>query len=64
MILILLLGGMETWRRWKLRRSGSEEQQDYYRVPTRARLAVAAVYIGLVVALALGMDATHVARSL
>jgi hypothetical protein len=63
MILILLLGAMETWRRWKLRRSGDEAQQEYYRVPPRARLAVAAVYVGLIVVLALGMDATFIERS-
>lgn len=62
MILILLLGGMETWRRWKLRRSGDEAQAEYYRVPPRARLGVAAVYVGLVVALAVGMDATFLER--
>jgi Zn-dependent protease len=64
MLIILLLGAMETWRRWKLRRSGSEEQAEYYRVPPRARLAVAAVYVGLIVVLALGMDLTHLPRTL
>ena len=63
-LLILLLGGLETWRRWKQRRAGSEEQQAYYRVPPAARLAVAAVYIGLIVALAVGLDATHLTRTL
>jgi Zn-dependent protease len=63
-LLILLLGGFETWRRWKQRRAGSEEQQAYYRVPPAARLAVAAVYIGLIVALAVGLDATHLTRTL
>jgi Zn-dependent protease len=62
MILILLLGGMETWRRWKLRRSGDESQQEYYRVPPRARLAVAAVYVALIVVLAVGMDVTFLER--
>ena len=64
LLLILLLGGFETWRRWKQRRSGSEEQQAYYKVKPAQRLAVAAVYIGLIVGLALGMDATFVERSL
>jgi Zn-dependent protease len=64
MLIILLLGAMETWRRWRLRRAGGEEQQAYYRVAPRHRLLVAAVYVGLVVALALGMDATHVPRDL
>ena len=63
MLIILLLGAMETWRRWKLRRAGSEGQQAYYRVAPRARLVVAAVYVGLIVVLALGMDLTHIERT-
>jgi Zn-dependent protease len=63
-LLILLFGGLETWRRWKARRAGSEQQQAYYRVPPAARLAVAAVYVGLIVALAVGLDATHLPRTI
>jgi Zn-dependent protease len=63
-LLILLFGGMETWRRWKQRRAGGEEQQAYYRVRPRDRLIVAAVYVGLIVALVIGMDATHITRTL
>jgi Zn-dependent protease len=62
-ILFVLLGGMETWRRWKQRREGTEETQAYYRVAPRHRLMVAAVYIGLIALLALGMDATHLQRT-
>ena len=47
--------GMETWRRWKLRGTRSLEQAAYYRVSPRNRLLVGAVYIGLIVALAIGM---------
>src|SRR5215210_8034352 len=51
--LILIFGGMETWRRWKTRKDpGSAE---YYRVPPRARLAVGLVYVGLAAALVVGM---------
>lgn len=64
LILILLLGGMETWRRWKARRAGAEHDQAYYDVAPRHRLAVGAVYVGLIIALAVGMDLTHIARSL
>jgi len=60
LLLILLLGGWETWRRWKARKD--PESQAYHRVPTRSRLAIAAVYIGLAVTLALGMDATFIER--
>jgi Zn-dependent protease len=63
-LLILLLGGMESWRRWKARKEGGAEQQAYYRVAPRDRLAVAAVYIGLIVVLAYGMHASHIERSL
>jgi Zn-dependent protease len=62
--LILLFGGMETWRRWQARRAGTEEQEAYYRVSPRDRLAVAAVYVGLVVILAYGMHAAHFERTL
>jgi Zn-dependent protease len=60
MLLILLVGGMETWRRWKQR--NEPEQQRFHQVRPRARLAVAVTYVGLAVLLALGMDATFVER--
>src|SRR3954454_1438979 len=62
LILIVLLGGMETWRRWKQRKS--PEAQEYNRVPASTRVAVAVVYLGLVVALGIGVDLTHLQRSL
>jgi hypothetical protein len=61
MLLILLFGGMETYRRWKLR--GTPEAQVYHRVTGRQRAAIAAVYIVLAIALAIGMDATHLERT-
>jgi len=63
-LLILLLGGMETWRRWKARRAGGDEQEAYYAVAPRHRALIAAVYVGLIVALVVGMDVTHIARSI
>jgi Zn-dependent protease len=60
MLLILLFGGMETWRRWRSRKD--PESREYHQVSARTRWAVAGVYLGLAVALALGMDATHIAR--
>ena len=63
LILILLLGGMETYRRWKTRKQGAEGNAAYYAVAPRHRLMVAVVYIGLIAALAVGMDATFVDRS-
>ncbi len=63
-LLVLLFGGLETWRRWKARRAGGQENQAYYRVPPAARLVVAAVYIGLILALGIGLDATHLPRTI
>jgi Zn-dependent protease len=63
LILIALLGGYETYRRWKQRKSGEEGNADYYRVKPVHRLLVAAVFVGLIVALAIGMDLTHVERT-
>ena len=61
MLLILLFGGLETWRRWKARKTPESQ-----RVPPRSsratRAAVAAVYIGLAALLAVGMDATFIER--
>jgi Zn-dependent protease len=59
-LIIVLLGGFETWRRWKLRKT--PESQRYHRVRPATRAAVAGVYVGLALALAVGMDLTHLER--
>src|SRR5215210_520102 len=63
LILILLLGGMETWRRWRTRKEGLEGNQAYYRVKPAHRLLVGVVYVGLIAFCAIGMDLTFVDRS-
>jgi Zn-dependent protease len=63
LLIFVLLGGMETWRRWKLRGTRSLEQAAYYRVSPRNRLLVGAVYIGLIVALVFGMHEAHILTS-
>jgi Zn-dependent protease len=63
LILIVLLGGFETYRRWKHRKEGLEGNEDYYKVKPVHRALVAVVYVGLIVALAVGMDMTHVQRT-
>ncbi len=63
LLLFVLLGGMETWRRWQLRKSRSLEQAAYYRVSPRNRALVGAVYIGLIVALVFGMNEAHILSS-
>jgi Zn-dependent protease len=63
LILILLLGGLETWRRWKTRKQGLEGNAAYYRVKPVHRLMVGAVYVGLIIICAVGMDVSFVDRS-
>ena len=63
LILIVLLAAFETYRRWKYRKEPLEGNTEYYKVAPRHRLAVAAVYVGLIALLALGMDASFVERS-
>ena len=63
-LLILVFAGFETYKRWKLRRSPSPEQQTYYRVRPIDRALVAAVYLSLVALLVVGMHATLVARTI
>jgi Zn-dependent protease len=60
MLLILLLGGFETWRRWKAR--GTPEARAFHRVSPGTRFAVAGVYLGLAAALAVGMDVSFIER--
>jgi Zn-dependent protease len=63
LVLILLLGGLETWRRWKTRKQGLEGNAAYYKVKPVHRVMVGAVYVALIAACAFGMDATFVDRS-
>ena len=62
MILIVIVGGFESWRRWKARKT--PEAQAYHDIPTRTRVAVAVVYLGLAALLALGVSETYFERSL
>jgi Zn-dependent protease len=63
LLIIVLFGGFELYRRWEARRGGSPAQAAYYRVAPHHRLLVGAVYIGLAAALAFGMSETHVLTS-
>jgi Zn-dependent protease len=62
MLLILVFGGIETWRRWRARRT--PEARAFHDVSPRTRAGVAAVYLGLAAALAIGMDATFLERDI
>ena len=61
LLLILLLGGLELWRRWQSR--DEPGARAYYRVRAWQRAVVAVTYVRLAAALALAMSATYVERS-
>lgn len=58
LLIIVLLGGLDLWRRWRERGAAGE----YYRLTVAQRATVGVVYLGLVVVLALAMSATYVER--
>ena len=63
-LLIALLGRDRDWRRWQHRSARATRPRAYYRVPPAHRRSSPAVYLGLIALLVLGMDPTHVARTL
>jgi Zn-dependent protease len=60
MILILLLGGMETYKRFKAR--NTPESKAFHDIPRSTRIGVAVVYLGLAALLAFGMSETFLER--
>src|SRR5919108_4630802 len=62
-LLIAAFAGLETYKRWKLRRAGGEAQRAYYRVRPLDRLLVGAVYLTLIALLVVGMHATNLPRT-
>jgi Zn-dependent protease len=63
-ILFVILGAYTTYQRWKSRKTGEEGNAGYYRVKPVHRLAVGVVYVALLVLLGVGMDLTHLERTL
>ena len=61
LLIVLLLGGMEAWNRWRTR--NDPEKHEYYKVKPWQRAVVAVVYLGLAAFLVLAMHATHVPRT-
>ncbi len=64
LVIILLLGAYETYRRWKHRKEGGEAAQAFYKVKPAHRAIIAAVYLTLIAVCAIGMDLTHIQRSI
>src|SRR5436309_9303346 len=62
LFLILIFGGLESWRRWKNR--ATPEGRNYYAIPARTRLLVGATYLGLAAALSVGVAETFLSRGL
>jgi Zn-dependent protease len=62
LLIILILGGLELWQRWRSR--GAPELESYYRVSTPQRVAVATVYLGLALALGVAMNASHIEKDI
>jgi Zn-dependent protease len=61
LILVLVLGGFELWRRWQQRKDPAAAE--YYRIPMWQRVTVGVTYVGLAALLALAMSATHIERT-
>jgi Zn-dependent protease len=61
LLFILVLGGLELWRRWQTRNHPQFER--YYKVKGWQRAAVFVVYVGLAAFLVFAMHETHVPRN-
>jgi Zn-dependent protease len=62
LLLVVILGGLESWRRWKQR--NTPEGRAYNRVAPRTRALVALTYLSLAALLAAGVAETYFERSL
>ena len=62
LFLVVIFGGMESWRRWKLRRT--LEGRSYYAIPGRTRMLVGATYLSLAAALSVGVAETFLSRGI
>lgn len=60
--IVLLLGGLELWRRWRSRHTPAARR--YHAIPTRARAVIGTSYLALVGLLILAMHATYLQRPL
>jgi Zn-dependent protease len=63
-ILIAILGIYETWIRFRQFRAGGEEVRKYYSISRRDRILIGILYLGLIIALVVAMDLTHLQREI
>jgi Zn-dependent protease len=63
-LIIAVVGAFDVYGRWTRRRRGGDEARAYYKVRGRDRALVGFVYLALIAVLVLGMDATHLQRSI
>jgi Zn-dependent protease len=63
-LIIAVVGAFDVYGRWTRRRRGGDEARAYYKVRGRDRALVGFVYLALIAVLVLGMDATHLERSI
>jgi hypothetical protein len=61
-LIILVLGGYELYRRWRDR--GSSASQIYFALQPGQRLRIGSAYLALVAVILIGMHATYSARHL
>jgi Zn-dependent protease len=64
LLIIILIGALDSSRRWKQRKEGGAEQMEYYSVRPRDRAIIAAVYLSLIALFVLGMTATNLHATL
>jgi Zn-dependent protease len=62
LLLVIVFGGVESWRRWKLR--DTAEGRAYHAIRPRTRALVAATYVGLAGLLAIGVAETYLSRGI
>ncbi len=60
LLLVLIFGGFESWRRWKNR--NTPESRAFHAIPGRTRALVAIVYLGLAALLAVGVAETFLEK--
>jgi Zn-dependent protease len=61
LILVLVIGGIEVWRRWRDR--NEPDVAAYYAIEPWQRAVVGVTYVGLAALLGVAMSATHVERT-